>query len=78
MLSRNCKILYSIAKACKELHGTARSPHGICKILYSGSTRVVPEWKTNPTRSDRLLDLITPVDKFLKFANLVRNLQSFA
>ena len=28
-------------RAYKEVHGIARNPHGIYKILYSGSTRVM-------------------------------------
>ena len=38
-IARNCKIFVSHCRAYKELHGAARNPHGICKILHSLSTR---------------------------------------
>ena len=37
---RNLQYFVFHCRAYTEIHGSARNPHGICKILYSLSTRV--------------------------------------
>ena len=36
------------SKVCKELHGNARNPHGICNILYYASTKEDSSFHISP------------------------------
>ena len=60
----------------KELYGTAKSPHRICKILYSGKTREATEPGSELTKfCTFLLFLCTAVHSMFWFHSLCLTLK---
>ena len=60
-------------RAYKELHRIARSPHGICKIFYCGSTRG-PSWCRNGSKYPFSNSLITSsINQLFGLLGLRRN-----